>query len=98
MRDELNLMLKEFLKSRLQELKAEKHLTQECLSDILQMDRRTLSGVMRGEYSFGGLSVILYLAFLIKDSEQEIDILRKKFLEVLGEDWQHWLEDALKEQ
>ncbi len=98
MRDELNCMLKEFLQNRLKEVKKEKHLTQEFMAGILQMDRRTLSGVMRGEYSFGGLSVVLYLAFLIKDSEREIDILREKFLEALGEDWERQLEKILMEE
>lgn len=83
MRDELILVLKEFLQNRLKEVKREKHLTQDAMANILQMERRTLAGVMRGEYSFGGLSIILFIVFLTSTSGYEIDILREKFLEVL---------------
>ena len=64
----------------------------------MQMERRTLSGVMRGEYSFGGLSTLLFLAFLTKDCEKEIEVLRERFLEVLGEDWERQLKETLRER
>lgn len=96
MRDELNLVLKEFLQGKLKEVKAEKHLTQEEVAFILQMERRTFAGVMSGEYSLGGLSMALFMAFLVEDANHEIDVLREKFLEVLGEDWKNQVMDILK--
>lgn len=83
MRNELNLVLKEYFRVRLSEIKIEQCYTQGDLARILHMDRRTVAAILRGEHSMSGLTASLFFAYLTKDPEQEIKNIMNRFQEVL---------------
>ncbi|MBQ2819429.1 MAG: hypothetical protein IJF14_03480 [Clostridia bacterium] len=89
MRNELNCVLKDYLRARLQGIKLEKCYTQWNIAQILHMERRTVAGLLRGEHSMNGLTVVLYLIYLAEDPVLEIENMAKLFQDVLqGSDYE----------
>ena len=83
MRKQLNLVLKEYVRARLKEVKREDGYTHSELSEKLCMDRRTVAAILAGEHSISGLTTALFFAFLVKDPMNEIQNLRMLFQEAL---------------
>lgn len=83
MRNELNCVLKDYLRARLREIKMEKCYTQWNIAQILHMDRRTVAAILRGEHSMNGLTIVLFFIYLAEDPIREIENIMKLFQEEL---------------
>ncbi len=84
MREILRSALKRFLQNKLIAIKKDRGYTQEELSVILSMDRRSVAALLQGESMMGGLSVALYFTFLSEDSTADLAELKAEFLRVLS--------------
>lgn len=83
MRNEWNLVLKEYFQTRLWEIKMERGYTQGDLAEILHMDRRTVADILRGKQSIGSLTTVLFFAYLSEDPDQEIQTIKRLFQEAV---------------
>ena len=83
MRKKLNLVLKEYVRARLKEIKREEGYTLFDLAGKLWMERRTVAAILAGEHSISGLTTALFFVFLMKDPVKEIQNHRMLFLEAI---------------
>ncbi len=83
MRKQLNLILKEYVRTRLKEIKREEGYTLFDLAGKLWMERRTVAAILAGEHSISGLTTALFFVFLVKDPMEEIQNLRVLFQDAI---------------
>ncbi len=86
MREELKTVLKEFLQNKLNDVKGKEGYTQEELAVILNMDRRSVAALLKGESAMGGLSVALFFIFLSEDGPADMKELKALFLQTMSVD------------
>ena len=83
MRNPLNHVLKEYIQTRLKEIKRRHGYTIFELAEKLHVDSRTVAAILSGEHSMGGLTIVLFLVFVAEDPNKEIANLRTLFLKTI---------------